>query len=59
MFLLKCQFGAKAFYEEVERSVRGPENVSMQIFGLTMTVIFFIIITTECCYMQYNFQGQI
>lgn len=45
--------------KEVERSVRGPENVSMQIFGLTMTVIFFIIITTECCYMQYNFQGQI
>lgn len=41
MFLLKCQFDAKAFYEEVERLVRGPENVSMQIFGLTMTVIFF------------------
>lgn len=41
MFLLKCQFGVKAFYEEVERSSRGPENVSMQIFGLTMTVIFY------------------
>lgn len=33
--------------EEVERSVRGPENVSMQIFGLTMTVIFFLLLSQQ------------